>query len=196
MKAIVELKRRLDVLPGNVLQDHISIEGFSRAGVLVPLVANGQDLEILFTKRTETVETHKGQIAFPGGMVDICDKDIVGTALREAEEEIGLERDSVSILGTLDDIATPTRFVITPVVGFIKQLPPLTPNPDEVADVFRVPLAFFADEENGRKELREFRGGIHEVWFYDVSGHLVWGATARIIRSLLKHIRADYPAKA
>jgi hypothetical protein len=85
-------------------------------------------------------------------------------------------------------MATPTGFVITPVVGAIKSLPTLQPNYDEVAEVFHAPLDFFADDRNGRSELREFRGKKHELWFYQFGKHQIWGATAMMIRSLLKKI--------
>jgi len=167
----------------------LSIQGYAHAAVLVPLIASANTLELLFTKRTETVETHKGQISFPGGMVDESDNDIVHTALREADEEVGLPHSCIEILGLLDDMATPSGFVITPVVGVIHELPILKLNMDEVAEVFRVELDFFAHPSNGRTELREFRGTKHEVWFYDRGNHVIWGATAMIIRSLLKKLQ-------
>lgn len=166
----------------------LSIPGYSRAGVLVPIIAADTSLQLLFTKRTEMVETHKGQISFPGGMVDTSDKDIIETALREAEEEIGLPRHQIEILGLLDDMATPTGFIITPVVGIIKELPDLSLNSHEVAEVFQVHLDFFSDDANGRTELREVSGRSYEVWFYPCGDYLIWGATAMMVRSLLKRI--------
>lgn len=168
----------------------LTIDGYARAGVLVPLVLTPNGVELLLTQRTETVETHKGQIAFPGGMVDASDRDIVRTALRETCEEIGLPAASIEIIGQLDDMATPTGFVITPVVGAIAHLPPLMPNSNEVAEIFAVPLDFFADPANGRREMREFNGRSHEVWFYPWQGKTIWGATAMMVRSLLKKIAA------
>ncbi|MBM2846921.1 MAG: hypothetical protein HW407_2233 [Bacteroidetes bacterium] len=162
------------------------VDGFHRAGVLVPIVWTGSAHEFLLTKRTETVEAHKGQISFPGGMMDAGDQDIVHTALREASEELGIPEAAVHVLGTLDDFPTPSGFVITPVVGLIGALPALRLNRDEVAEAFQVPLAFFIKPGSGRTELREFRGAQHEVWFYEHKTHVIWGATAMIIRSLLK----------
>ncbi len=167
----------------------LSIPGYSRAAVLVPLIKIDDSIDLLFTKRTEMVETHKGQISFPGGMVDSGDRDIVHTALREAEEEIGLTHDRIEVVGLLDDMATPTGFVITPVVGIVANLPQLRPNSNEVAEVFRVKLDFFSDSANGRTEYRELQGKTHKVWFYSCGEHLVWGATAMMIRSLLKRIQ-------
>ena len=169
-------------------RQHIIVEGFHRAGVLVPIVQRSDGLDLLFTKRTDAVETHKSQISFPGGMVDSEDVDIVQTALREAEEELGLPPSAVETLGMLDDLPTPTGFVITPVIGIVETLPPLKLNPAEVAEVLQVPLEFFMDGRNGRSELREFRGKRFEVWFYQFGEHLIWGATAMITRSLLKKL--------
>lgn len=173
----------------------ITIEGYHSAGVLVPIVFGSAPPTLLFTKRTESVETHKGQVSFPGGMMDPQDKDIVHTALREAWEEVGIPESAVEVAGTLDDLPTPTGFVITPVVGLIEQLPQLTVNKDEVADVFQVPLPFFADPKNGRTEQREFRGRKHAVWYYQSGNHTIWGATAMIVRSLMKQLNLIDPTK-
>jgi len=159
-------------------------EGFTPAAVLIPLVLNASALDVLLTRRTEDVETHKGQIAFPGGMVDDGDTDRWHTALRETEEELGIGPAHVEVLGILDDLLTPTGFVITPVVGIVEPLPIMKPNPHEVAEVFTVPLAFFADAQNGRREWRSTPLGEREVWFYEYEGRVIWGATAAILRNL------------
>ena len=181
-----ELRRILSACLSNGQRKALHIDGFQRAAVLVPLVNNGSECTLLFTKRTETVETHKGQISFPGGVVDGTDTDPVHTALRETHEEIGISPGSVETLGLLDDIVTPVGFVITPVVGFLTLLPRVSPSDIEVAEVFQIPLSFFADPANGRMEYREFRGRQQEVWFYDTGRHLIWGATARIVRMVLE----------
>lgn len=163
----------------------LAVEGFRRAGVLVPLILGAGGADLLFTRRTDHVETHKGQISFPGGTVDEGDADIVHTALREAEEELGIGANLIDIRGILDDHAVPSGFIITPVVGILDALPLLTPNPQEVAEAFTVPFGFFCNPTNGRSELREYRGGRREVWFYEHGEHIIWGATAMIVRSLL-----------
>lgn len=186
--AYEQLKRAFDE-PLSTGRRTISNPDYHRAAVLVPLVRSDNRFELLFTKRTDTVETHKGQISFPGGVVDASDNDIVHTALREADEEIGIPESCIEIIGLLDDMATPTGFVVTPVVGVISELPTLNLNADEVAEVFRVELEFFVHPSNGRTQLREFRGTSHEVWYYDCGEHVVWGATAAIIRSLVKKLQ-------
>jgi len=163
----------------------LDLTGYQRAAVLIPLITGGDEAELLFTKRTESVETHKGQISFPGGVADGSDEDPIHTALREAEEEVGIRTEAVEILGVLDDVATPTGFVITPVVGALAPLPALRPNPDEVAEVFRVPFRFFEDPAHARSELRRHGSRSHEVWYFETGTHTIWGVTAVIIRSLL-----------
>jgi 8-oxo-dGTP pyrophosphatase MutT (NUDIX family) len=183
-----ELRTRLAALADNGKRKRLAREGYHTAGVLVPLVFGSVAPELLFTKRTEIVETHKGQVSFPGGTTDPADGDVIHTALREAWEEVGIPGSAVEVVGMLDDLLTPTGFIITPVVGILGSLPALSPNADEVADVFLVPLWFFADPQNGRTELREFRGKQHEVWYYTSGNHTIWGATAMIVRSLLQRL--------
>lgn len=156
-----------------------------RAAVLIPMVPRGGDFDLLLTRRTEDVETHKGQVAFPGGMRDAADRSPVDTALREAEEEVGIARERVNVAGLLDDMETPTGFVITPVAGFLPNADDVVPNAAEVASIFLSPLSFFADGRNARRETRRLRGKDHEVFFYEHGGHLIWGVTAAIIRSLV-----------
>jgi 8-oxo-dGTP pyrophosphatase MutT (NUDIX family) len=167
----------------------VSIRGFHHAGVLVPVIFRAEEPELLLTRRTEEVESHKGQVAFPGGMVEEGDRDIMHTALREANEELGIDAGVVDALGLLDDHATPTGFIITPVLGLIRGMPPLHPNPEEVAETFLLPLHFFTSPGNVRCEQREFLGVTHDVWFYDGGPHIIWGATAAIVRGLLRRMR-------
>jgi len=164
-------------------------EGFTPAAVLIPLVLRAGTVDLLLTRRTEDVETHKGQIAFPGGMVDGGDVNRQHTALRETEEELGIAPAHVEVLGMLENLLTPTGFIITPVVGIVGQLPVMKPNPREVAEVFTVPLPFFGNPENGRREWRSTPLGEREVWFYEYEGKVIWGATAAMIRNLCDVIR-------
>jgi 8-oxo-dGTP pyrophosphatase MutT (NUDIX family) len=162
--------------------------GFLRAGVLVPLIVHQSGQELLFTKRTDHVETHKGQISFPGGVVDETDADIVETAQREMEEELGVPRTAVQTVGLLDDLPTPTGFIITPVVGVFRSSPPMSPNQHEVAEVFTVPLQFFADVSHAKVEHHILEGVEYETWRYNHRGRIIWGATAHIIQSLLRRL--------
>jgi len=158
---------------------------FAPAAVLVPLFVFNEGVSLILTKRTDSVETHKGQIAFPGGMKDSSDSDLVATALRETYEELGVESRFIKVLGTLDDHPVPSGFIITPIVGFLSNVPNILPHSAEVAEVFQAPLSFFENEKNSWTEKREFRGRKRVVWFYSYRNHIVWGATAAIIRNLL-----------
>lgn len=165
----------------------------TRAGVLMILFPKNRELHFLLTKRTEDVEHHKGQISFPGGSKDDDDRDIVVTALRECEEEIGLQRNGVQILGLLDDYETPSGFAITPVVAYANGIPELTPNAQEVAEVLEVPVSVFLDKANERVEQRQWREKLYDVYYYTYRAREIWGATAGIIRSFLSALSHEQP---
>ena len=163
----------------------ITNSSLTRSAVLLPIARGREGLDLLFTKRTERVEHHKGQISFPGGACDPSDATPFETALRESQEEIGLPPSAVSLLGSMDDIRTPSGFIVTPVVGYIEKLPPLRLNADEVAEVVLVPLEKFFDDSLRRSEFREVEGNTFEVFFYDVWKEPVWGATALFVKRLV-----------
>src|SRR5581483_3917316 len=124
----------------------VAIDGFAPAAVLVPVISEpGHADRLLFTERRHDLSTHAGQIAFPGGKQDAEDADHAACAVRETTEELGIEPASIEVLGLLDDVPTPTRFVITPVVARLRGPLTMTPNPAEVASVFAVPLDALAD---------------------------------------------------
>ncbi|MFH0989270.1 MAG: CoA pyrophosphatase [bacterium] len=179
-------------------RDPIDTRGLTRASVLMLLFLKAGELHLLLTKRTEDVEHHKGQISFPGGTQDDEDSDSIATALREAEEEVGLLRNQVCVLGVLDDYATPTGFVITPVVGYVETLPALQMNEQEVAELIEVPLAAF--QGMGKETVRrmERNGVVRDVYFYYYQGHEIWGVTAAMIRLFLDELntgRDDHQKK-
>ena len=166
-----------------------------RAGVLVPLFMQNDELHVILTKRTEEVEHHKGQVSFPGGTMDSIDATIIDTALREAEEEIGLMRNAVEVLGMFDDFWTPSGFCITPVVGFLTLLPSFVLNKTEVSEIFDIPLSFFRDSSNERIEQREYRGKMTDVYFYRYGKHEIWGATAEMLRAFLHALDTEIKHK-
>jgi 8-oxo-dGTP pyrophosphatase MutT (NUDIX family) len=172
----------------SVLEQHqrttMSDDGARKACVLVTLVNKANHLHLLLTKRTDSVEHHKGQISFPGGMVDEEDESETATALREAEEEIGIPRSIIKILGTLDDIHIPSGFVVTPVVGYIDCLSEIKTNADEVAEVLLIPLENFFDPSLRTLETRVLMGKERQIYSYHVWKEPVWGATAHIIKQL------------
>ncbi len=159
---------------------------FRRAAVLLPLFKKEGEYHILFTRRTDQVEHHKGQISFPGGRQEKRDKDLLATALREAQEEMGIEEKDVHILGELDDICTATTdFCVSPFVALIPYPYPFRINRQEIAEIMEVPLSVLLGERGFRQELRERDGEPFEVYFYQHKGHTIWGATAGILKQLL-----------
>jgi 8-oxo-dGTP pyrophosphatase MutT (NUDIX family) len=159
------------------------------AGVLVPLVNRPEGVTILLTQRTDHLAHHAGQVAFPGGRREPGDPHLMATALRETEEEIGLPRQHVEVIGELDIYETNSAYAITPVVGWIEPPFPLTVDPTEVADVFEVPLAFILDPANHRRESR-LRDGVERTYYvlpYD--GRYIWGATAGMLVNFASVLR-------
>ena len=165
-----------------------------QAAVLLPLFKNATDYHLVFTKRTETLTHHKGQVSFPGGSFEPSDGDLLTTALRESYEEVGIRPEHVSILGRLDDLSTfSTSFTISPFVGLIPSPYTFRPNPIEVAIVFDTPLSVLADPTVGRKYIRaRDDGATIEDYEFHVNGHVIWGATARIVRHFLSVINRIY----
>lgn len=156
------------------------------AAVLVLVVYRGDEPHLVFTKKTGDVPHHQGQFSFPGGVVEPGDASRVETALREAREEIGLDPRDVEVLGLLDDTPTSTSgFVITPVVGVCRRAPTLRADGREIERILEIPLRHLLDAASFREEMWERDGRLHPVLFFTHGDDVVWGATARILRSLL-----------
>jgi 8-oxo-dGTP pyrophosphatase MutT (NUDIX family) len=167
------------------------------AAVLIPVFEEAGEARVILTKRPETMPTHRGEIAFPGGRHDpVMDPDLRATALREAQEEVGLDPAAVEVVAELDGIATVgSRFTITPFVGFLDGRPRLAPHATEVVAVFDVTLSELLDPDAFHAEHWGFRDGLElHVHFYDLPGETVWGATARILTGLLAHLTLSGPA--
>jgi 8-oxo-dGTP pyrophosphatase MutT (NUDIX family) len=158
------------------------------ASVLLGL-RQGVQPRLILTVRTGHLAAHAGQVAFPGGSRDAGDADAVDTALRESEEEIGLERRLASPRGYLDCFETISGFCITPVVACVDAEARLRPSPDEVAEVFEVPLAFFLEPANLRRYTMEYRGLRRDMVEFVHGGHRIWGATAAIMLNLLERMQ-------
>lgn len=162
-----------------------------RAAVLVPLYEADGEVFVLLTRRTDTVEHHKGQISFPGGAAD-PDEDLSDTALRETFEETGIPAEAVRLLGRLPDVEVlVSGFRVTPYVGVVPYPYPLRLNADEIEEVLRVPLAAFRDPANLRMEDREREGRTYRVYLYSYAGQTVWGATARIMKHLVDLLSSE-----
>lgn len=159
-----------------------SLVPFKDAAVLVPIVDYGNDARVIFTKRTAKLRKHSGQIAFPGGGIDDTDKTPEEAALREAYEEIGLEPRFVETIGRMPRYLTGTSFRITPVLSIVKPGFTLQANPDEVDEIFEVPLSFLMNDRNFQRGSRVFDG--NERFFYEIpyGNRHIWGITAGILR--------------
>lgn len=163
------------------------------AAVLAPVLERGGEPHLLFTKRADHLGEHAGQMSFPGGGREPSDDGLHATALREAEEEIGVRPDEVEFVGQLDDIRTTTSYAVTPFVAAIPDRE-YTPDEREVAEIAVLPVADFLDPENYECERREHpRYGEAVVHFFHVDGYTIWGATARILVQLLE-LTTDWSA--
>jgi 8-oxo-dGTP pyrophosphatase MutT (NUDIX family) len=156
--------------------------------VLIAVMA-GETPRVLLTKRASGLKHHPGQIAFPGGKVDPTDDGPIGAALREAEEEVGLPRAAVEVLGTLPPHETVTGYVVTPVIGWIRD--PFAPVPEagEVAEAFSVPFAHVTDPERFTIQSRMWRGTRRRYYAVPWGPYYIWGATARMFRVLADRMR-------
>jgi len=164
------------------------------AAVLVPIVLHAEAPTVLLTRRTAHLKDHSGQISFPGGRAEPHDPGPEGTALREAEEEIGLPVERVEVLGRLSEYHTRTDFRVTPVVGLVSPPFELRLDAREVAEVFEVPLAFLLDPANHQRHTREFQGRMVPFFAIPYRDYYIWGATAGMLVNLYRHLAG--PAEA
>ena len=149
-------------------------------------------MSLLLTHRTQHLNNHAGQISFPGGRFEVSDGSNIETALREAREEIGLDRQHIDVIGTLPQYRTATGYDVTPVVALINPPFILTPDPFEVASIFEVPLSFLMDANNHQRRTLELPNGAGTRTFYAMpyQEHFIWGATAGMLRNLFHLMRA------
>lgn len=196
--ALRERFRRPPVWTPEVVDDRwrLSDDAPRAAAVLVPLVPRDGGLAVLLTERTAHLTAHAGQIAFPGGRTEPEDGSPVATALREAEEEIGLARGLVEILGTMPRYLTGSGFEVTPVVGIVDPVHRLAPDPNEVALAFEVPLSFLMDPSHHQVRLYRWDDGAERSFYAmpwtDADGreHFIWGVTAAMLRNLYRFVSA------
>lgn len=179
------LRQRIQTILAQRPRQEIEDPALICAAVLIPLLCKDGEWHVMVTQRTQTVEHHKGQISFPGGACEPDDVDLRATALRETFEEIGVPPEAVEVLGALDDFPTITRFVVTPYVGVIPHPFPYRLHAVEVEAVIEVPLSFLRDADNLRVEQMEYEGRSHDVLFWDFGAYTIWGATARMLKTLL-----------
>ena len=159
------------------------------AAVLIPLFSQNGECHLLFTKRTDKVETHKGEISFPGGVQDKTDGNLLETALRETYEEIGINTEDVEILGELDDIETNTNFIISPFVGIIPHPYEFKINEIEIEELIHVPLESLLNGDNFWEESWNYKGRKYPMYFYRYEDNIIWGATGKIVKHFLDIIK-------
>lgn len=169
-----------------------TVSSFKSASVLIPLVLRDEGLSLLLTHRAAHLNNHAGQISFPGGRVEASDTSSVETALREVQEEIGLDRQHVDVIGSLPQYRTATGYDVSPVIALIQPPFTLTPDPIEVASIFEVPLSFLMDAKNHQRRSLELPNGAGIRTFYAMpyQQHFIWGATAGMLRNLFHLMRA------
>ncbi len=160
------------------------------AAVLIPLVDYGSELRVLLTERAHHLRHHAGQVSFPGGGVESGDSFPVGTALREANEEIGLCSDQIQIIGVLPDYRTISGYTIKPVIGFVTPHSNLTLDANEVASAFEVPLAYLINRSNHLTHHTHRQGRTFPIYFIPWKNYMIWGATAALLRNLSFHLIA------
>jgi 8-oxo-dGTP pyrophosphatase MutT (NUDIX family) len=187
---IADVRARLAELPPP-RPPEISAANSRPAAVLVPVFEDRGEAHVVLTKRPQTMPSHRGEIAFPGGKQDPGDGSLREAALREAREEIGLEPGDVEVVGELDSLRTvASQFTITPFVGLLATPPQLRPDPVEVDRAFAVPVSELLDPAAFREERWELWGAWRSMVFYELPGETVWGATARILTNLLRFLTA------
>jgi 8-oxo-dGTP pyrophosphatase MutT (NUDIX family) len=164
---------------------------FRRAAVLIPLVERPEGVTVLLTRRTDHLTSHAGQVSFPGGRSEDYDSSPIETALRETEEEIGLSRHRIEIIGVLPDYATISAYRVTPVVALVAPPFTLQVDPGEVAEAFEVPLAWLMNgQHHQRREIDLPQGGSRAFYTMPYEQYFVWGATAAMLRNLFHFLRA------
>lgn len=161
------------------------------ASVLIPLMDCQGSISVVLCKRTDNVPHHKGQICFPGGSRESGDNSLLDTALREADEEMGIKRQDVQVLGRMDPVPTMTKFIITPYVCAVPMNYEFTPDTFEVEEIFNVPLQTFLEFEKYRMAETVFQGSSYPVFFIDYTDRTIWGATAKILRKFAELVKRN-----
>jgi len=176
------VKQQIEKILRHHKKRKITGENLKASAVLIPLFYNQGQYYILFTERSDEVNFHKGQVCFPGGTQEPSDSSLLQTALREIEEEISLKAKDVEVLGELDDSVTLTsNYVISPFVAFIPHPYPFKAEGREIREIFSVPLSFLMDEANFKQD----------SYAYEYEGHIIWGATAGILKHFIDLLKSE-----
>ena len=165
-------------------------ESFQPAGVLVPAIVIHDDILLIFTKRSDEVQHHKGQICFPGGTIENDDSSLWHTALRETEEEIGIASQHIIFICSLPKLKTPTFFEISPFLGLIHKDAKLIANPREIDTIFMAPLSHFLNKKNLQFEEKTYFNKTFQSPKFTYKEHVIWGATGKILFDLVQQFNS------
>lgn len=171
---------------------HLAKTSLRQASVLIGLVERPRGLNVILTKRAEHLKHHPGQVSFPGGKYEQYDNSLINTALREAQEEIGLRPEQINIVGQLPSLATVSQFEVTPVVGFVAPNYHIQTDPNEVAEVFEVPAHILLDKNQLISQTFTIGNRQHRIFALTYQQHLIWGMTAQIVQALQNQIILRY----
>ncbi len=184
---MTDLNDRIKLILSRRKKMSLPPDGLRRAAILVPLLERAGSPHIIFTKRTDKVAHHKGEISFPGGMQDEADRSLLETALRECHEEVGISPEKVEILGELDDTVTfVSQFHITAFVGMVTPPEAYDTNPDEIERVIEIPLSFLQEPSHQSVEYWGEGEDRRPIYFFTHNTDVIWGATARILKIFLE----------
>ncbi len=199
---IQKLKNSFKDTPNRTRGDFEAVDGDVKPGpthrdaaVMILIVPHAKGYTIVLTKRAEDLPHHPGQVSFPGGKVEDADTSICDTALRETQEELGIDPKDVDIIGTLDTYITRTGFKITPVVAMAKGPLTYTPDPSEVDAVFELPISLLMNPDSITHEKKDFKGQTYRFVSWEYDGFRIWGATAFMLKNLTEHLEAQCPPK-
>lgn len=206
-KLVRQLERGLkEPLPGKIAHlkmspqpvdmrrfDSVLPENHRRSGVLILFYPDGRGSFFPLIKRPEYAGFHSGQVAFPGGKMELGDESIIQTALREAEEEVGIDQRKVQVLGNLSDLYIPTsNFLVSPVIGFLEERPTLVPEEKEVSRIIQTELQFLLRPEVRKQKVLEFGPNLKlDTPYFEIDGEVVWGATAMILSELMQILDSE-----
>lgn len=187
------MKERVKQILSQRETKRVNATGLTSSAVLVPFFKKDGEWHLLLTKRTDTVENHKGQISFPGGRKDESDRDLLETALREGFEEVGLDPEAVEVLGELDEERTiNSNFIMHPFLAVIPYPYDFKLSEQEVKELVEIPVSVLMDESNFQEEATTHEGETIPAYFYHYEDRVVWGATARILKKTLDILQVLY----
>lgn len=171
--------------------DDSSVASLKQAAILLPLAIHDRDIVMVYTRRTDDLAQHAGQVSFPGGIRESFDNTPIDTALRETQEEIGLDPKNVEILGRMPSYPSATGFCVFPVIGYIQSLNGIKENSQEVKRLLCVPFEWLKEKNNSyQADYKTSRGEIHRLWFFkEFDGEIIWGLTAQITLDFINLVK-------